>query len=110
MDAGQERDAIRELTEASRRARAEIGPRHPDAACIDIALVVARSRVVRALSVGDITALWRDAESTLRAALPSPHPILRYLDENRSSAQGDQGAVRVAFRMSTPRLPVCFDP
>lgn len=103
-------EAVSELTEASRRARAEIGPRHPDVARIDIALAVARRQVTGGVTDRETAAKWREAESTLRIALPSLHPMLGYLDELGGPAQDDQDAVRMITLAASLPFPESFVP
>jgi hypothetical protein len=103
-------EAVRELTEASRRARVEIGPRHPDVARIDIALAVARRQVTGGVTDPETASKWREADSTLRIALPSLHPMLGYLDGLGGAAQDDQDAVRMITLAASLPFPESFVP
>ena len=105
MVSGRYDTAAGDLTEASRRARAEIGSQHPDLARIDMALAVVRTRASDGKPGGDTVALWREADSNLRMALPLPHPILRYLDEIGGPARSDEDAIRMLARAASGPFP-----
>lgn len=108
MDSGGDQEAVAELAEASRLARTEIGPRHPDTARIDIALAVVRTRIAGGTLDAETAALWREADSALRSSLSPPHPVLGALDELnallRRDGQGGQMTYRVASQPSSNLL------
>jgi hypothetical protein len=110
MVAGSDQNSVSELAEASRRARAQIGPRHPDAACVDFALAVARSRLAGGIPDREAVALRRGAESAFRAALPPAHPILRYLGGLGDPGEGGERPGQASARASASHLPEIFIP
>ncbi len=110
MGAGRTREAVGELTEASRRARLEIGSSHPDAALIDMALTLARIRVTGKMSVPEVATLWRKSDSRLRLALPPTHPMIRYLDGLGGPVLAEEDAIRAATRAASLRLPESMFP
>jgi hypothetical protein len=105
MGRGRGGEAVRELAEASRRARAELGSAHPDVARIDIALAVAQNRTSLEAPSRDAIVAWREADSMLRAVLPSPHPLLDYLDGLGGPARNDADARRMASLAASRPLP-----
>jgi len=100
MDSGHDQEAVAELAEASRLARTEIGPRHPDTARIDIALAVARIRIAGGTLDAETAASWREADSALRSSFSPPHPMLRALDELDARLQRDGQGGRMTFRVA----------
>jgi hypothetical protein len=107
---GQAEGAVEDLTEASRRARAELGPSHPELARVDIALAIARSRVAPEVPDRGSAALLRRADAVLRAALPSPHAMLEYLDGLGGPVDSDADAIQMATRSASRPLPDVFIP
>ncbi|MFN5011894.1 MAG: hypothetical protein ACK5F5_11870 [Gammaproteobacteria bacterium] len=110
MGIGRDDAAVEELAEASRRARAELGPLRPDLARIGAALAIARGRAARGMPDGEAAALWRKVDPVLRSAFPAPHPMSRYLEGLGGPVRSERDAIRMAARAPSRPLPDVFVP
>jgi hypothetical protein len=105
IGAGSAPGAVEELSEAVRRAEIDVGSSHPDYARIHIALALTRARLSDGVPDRLAAASLRKADTTLRAVLPSSHPLMGYLGVLGGPLLNDDAAIRASARAASAPIP-----